>query len=82
MKAPVVDPSWIPDPNRPGKHIDPKTGIAPIAEWGPWCARGFVSNERFARGGESVIKRTNRAAQRKQRSSQVHQPGKTSERLL
>lgn len=31
-----------PDPRRPGKHIDPETGILPIAEWGAACGRGFV----------------------------------------
>ena len=34
-------------------------GIRPISEWGPECARGFVSNERFARAGmDRVIART------------------------
>ena len=45
---------------RTGKHINPETGCAPICEWGHECARGFVSNERFARPGDRVIERTNR----------------------
>jgi hypothetical protein len=28
---------------RSGKHIDPETGIWPIAEWGPECERGIFS---------------------------------------
>ena len=57
----------IPDPNHPGKHIDPETGIWPISEWGTECARGFVGNARFARGNEKVIQRTNRETTRKWR---------------
>lgn len=53
------------DPRHPGKHINPETGCWPISEWGPECGRGFVSNERFARGGERVIKRANRAKTKK-----------------
>jgi len=53
------------NPNAPGKHIDPRTGIAPICEWGNECARGFVSDARFARPGDRVIERTNRATTRK-----------------
>ena len=40
--------------------INPETGIWPIREWGAACSRGFVGSERFARGGEQVIKRTSR----------------------
>jgi hypothetical protein len=47
------------DPLNPGKHIDPRTGIWPIEEWGAACQRGFVSHERFARPTDTVIKRTN-----------------------
>ena len=49
--------------------IDPKTGIWPIREWGFECGRGFVSSERFARPGDKVIKRTNRATQRRKRQA-------------
>ena len=56
------------DPLRPDKHIDPATGIWPICEWGRECARGFVSDARFARAGDVVIKRTNRNTSRKWRS--------------
>jgi len=52
--------SIIPDPKHPGKHIDTETGIRPISEWGWECGRGFVSEERFARAGDKVIKRTPR----------------------
>ena len=45
--------------------IDPETGIKPIAEWGPECARGFVSDARFSRGKDRVIKRTNRSKTRR-----------------
>ena len=37
-----------PDPKRPGKHINPETGIWPISEWGPECGRG-LPRERFTR---------------------------------
>jgi hypothetical protein len=47
-----------------------KTGVRPISEWGSGCARGFVSNERFGSG--PVIKRTNRAAQRKRQEKKPH----------
>ena len=30
-----------PDPKHPGKHLDPATGIWPIAEWGWECQRGL-----------------------------------------
>jgi hypothetical protein len=43
--------------------IDPKTGIRPISEWGPECARGFVSDARFGSG--RIIKRTNRQTTRR-----------------
>jgi hypothetical protein len=60
----------IDDPDRPGHHIDPKTGIWPISEWGPSCGRGFVSNARFARSAsEQVIQRTNRETTRKWRTA-------------
>ena len=49
------------DPRHPGKHIDPATGCWPISEWGRECGRGFVSDERFQRSDEKIIKRTNRA---------------------
>lgn len=52
-----------PDPRFPGKHIDPETGIWPISEWGSYCGRGFVSDARFARGTEQVIRRTSRKRQ-------------------
>lgn len=55
-----------PHPTKPGKHIDPATGIFPICEWGAECRRGFVSNSRFASSAtEKVIPRTNRSAQKK-----------------
>jgi hypothetical protein len=53
-----------PDPRHPGKHIDPATGIWPIAEWGAACYRGFVSDERFGPDGVPVIKRSNRKRSR------------------
>lgn len=53
------------DPAHPGKHIDPETGIWPIAEWGNECGRGFVSDARFSGGKDRVIKRTNRVKTRK-----------------
>jgi hypothetical protein len=55
------------DPRCPEKHIDPRTGIWPMAEWGTECARGFVSDARFDRGGDRVIKRTSRSTTRKWR---------------
>ena len=51
--------------------IDPETGIRPIAEWGPECARGFVSNARFSRGKDRVIKRTDRSVTRRWRKVMV-----------
>jgi hypothetical protein len=51
--------------HHPGKPLDPATGIWPMAEWGLECARGFVSDERFNRGGDRVIKRTTRTVTRK-----------------
>jgi hypothetical protein len=58
MSGPLPD---LPrDPARPDKHIDPETGIWPIAEWGSECGRGFVSDIRFQRGTEPVLKRTSR----------------------
>lgn len=56
-----------PHPEHPGRHLDPETGIFPIHEWAGECRRGFVSNERFARPGDRVIKRTNRSQQRKRK---------------
>jgi hypothetical protein len=53
------------DLRNPHKHIDPKTGIWPMSEWGTACRRGFVSNERFCTG--QVVPRTNRASTRKWR---------------
>jgi hypothetical protein len=68
------------DPACPGKHIDPATGIWPICEWGGACQRGFVSHERFARGSEQVIKRTNRNNSRRWRQIQerTNPDGKTA----
>jgi hypothetical protein len=61
---------WVDDPDHPGKHIDTRTGIWPISEWGPSCGRGFVSNQRFARSpSEQVIQRTNRDTTRKWRAA-------------
>lgn len=54
------------DPKRPGKHVDPETGIWPISEWGWSCARGFVSDSRFS-PTDQVIPRTNRETTRKWR---------------
>ncbi|HEY1495409.1 MAG TPA: hypothetical protein VGF49_12745 [Candidatus Solibacter sp.] len=56
-----------PDPERPDKHIDPATGIWPIAEWGSECSRGFVSDARFARPGDRIIPRTSRTVTRRWR---------------
>lgn len=55
-----------PDPKRPGKHLDPRTGIWPMSEWGSSCERGFVSDSRFGSG--VVIKRTSRVVTRKWRN--------------
>ncbi|HKF26292.1 MAG TPA: hypothetical protein VKB24_09955 [Candidatus Acidoferrum sp.] len=55
------------DPQCQDKHIDPETGIWPVCEWGPECYRGFVRSVRFARGGDKVIKPTNRQQIRKWR---------------
>ena len=60
-----------PDPKRPGKHINPETGIWPICEWGYECMRGFVSNSRFGAG--QVIERTNRNKTRAWRKLQDEQ---------
>ena len=54
--------------------IDPTTGIWPIREWGGECARGFVGSERFARGGERVIKRTARKRSTKNARQQRSRP--------
>lgn len=43
------------DPKHPGKHLDPATGIWPLAEWGNSCYQGFIANSRFGSG--QVIKR-------------------------
>lgn len=63
-----------PIPPREGarpRRINPATGIAVIEDWGPECARGFVSNARFASNAtEQVIPRTNRATTRKWRNVQ------------
>lgn len=63
---------WVPFglPNPVEHTIDPATGIWPIAEWGTECGRGFVSDERFARGGDKVIQRTNRSQQRRRQQKQ------------
>jgi hypothetical protein len=52
-------------PTIAGKHLNPATGIPPTHEWGDWCGRGFVSDSRFSRGSDSVIKRTSRDKTRK-----------------
>lgn len=49
-----------PHPLYAGKHLNPATRTLPIHEWGSECRRGFVSDSRFARGTETVIKRTDR----------------------
>lgn len=54
------------DARHSGKHIDPKTGIWPISEWGAECARGFSRNERF--GGTRVIAGANCQITRKWRA--------------
>jgi hypothetical protein len=74
-----ADQTWRDDPNHPGKHIDPATGIWPISEWGSECGRGFVSDARFARGGERVIKRTSRAVTRKWRGKEYERGSKTED---
>jgi hypothetical protein len=56
----------IQDPKRPEKHIDPRTRIWPIDEWGSECSRGFVRDSRFGSG--VVIKGTNRKTTRHWRS--------------
>lgn len=48
-----------------GFHIDPKTNIRPLHEWGNWCARGFVSDVRFAGSTEQVIARNDRSKTKK-----------------
>jgi len=65
----------LPHPTRPGKHIDPKTGILPISEWGASCGRGFVGDSRFATKNDSVIKRTNRAVTKKWRKVDATRDG-------
>jgi len=38
--------------------LAPETGIRPIARWGSECARGWISDPRFAGSGNAtVIKR-------------------------
>jgi hypothetical protein len=53
------------DPRHPGKHIDPKTDAWPASEWGYEPRRGFVRDERFARGADRIIKPTSRKWRRK-----------------
>jgi hypothetical protein len=64
----MQDDEARPPPPPPSDHprhtIDPETGIWPISEWGFECARGFVCDERFARPGDRVIKRTGRKHRR------------------
>ncbi len=60
------------------KSVDPKTGIAPISEWGPECGRGFVRDARFGRN-ERVIEPTNRATTRRWRA--LDPPSPKKERL-
>jgi hypothetical protein len=59
-----------PDPNLPGKHMNPETGIRPFEEWGCSCGRGFVSNARFG-PNQPVIPRTSHATTRKWRAPDV-----------
>jgi hypothetical protein len=67
------------DPANPGKHIDEATGCWPVSEWGASCGRGFVSDARFARPGDQVIKRTNRAVTRKWRKREYESQNRTLE---
>ncbi len=46
------------NPDDPGHHKDPATGIRPLHEWGADCGRGWVRDARFGSG--QVIKGTNR----------------------
>jgi hypothetical protein len=46
------------NPNDPGFHKDPLTGIRPLHEWGNECGRGFVREQRFGSG--QVIAGANR----------------------
>jgi len=39
--CPKCAAGMVPDPASDSKHIDPKTGIRPISEWGNECARGL-----------------------------------------
>ncbi len=55
--------------------INPETGIRFIRDWGGHCGIGFVSDQRFAGGGEQVIKRTNRTTTKKWRKLNDSQPG-------
>ncbi len=57
----------IEHPAHPGKHIDPRTLVFPVWEWGSACGQGFVSDARFG-ANETVIKRTNRETTRKWRA--------------
>jgi len=66
MNEPRFVPWRLPPPPRE-QTIDAETGIWPISEWGAECARGFVSDSRFARPGDKVIERTNRHTARKWR---------------
>jgi len=53
--------------NRPLLCLTDEVGNRKAAEpasWGGSCSQGFVSDERFARFGDKVIKRTNRSVQR------------------
>jgi hypothetical protein len=59
-----------PDPQHPGKHIDPATGCWPVSEWGHACARGFVSNARFG-PSDRVIPRMNRNVTKQWRTTEV-----------
>jgi hypothetical protein len=56
--------SWLlPAEAKTSATTDPRTGIRPIAEWGPSCGRGFVSDSRFG-ANQPAIRRTNRANKR------------------
>jgi hypothetical protein len=58
VKCPCCGREGIAPTLQPGRHIDLETGIAPVSEWGPECARGWVSDIRFAgRTTSLVIKR-------------------------
>lgn len=67
------DAAYRVDPLRPDKHIDPRTRIWRLSEWGAFCGRGFISDSRFGDG--LVIRRTNRETTRKWRSVKATRDG-------